>query len=89
MISFVKMRDKMLNFNNIEVNQKKFNDPKKQFVLNLVNIEKKVISEKFKHNDKDFISCKDDNIIRPLCIVLLQMSGYIKFFDNDGKIYLF
>ena len=31
----------------------------------------------------------DDNIIRPLCIILPQMSGYIKYFDNDGKIMSF
>ena len=28
---------------------------------------------------------EDDNIIRPLCILLPQMSRYIKYFDNGGK----
>ena len=40
------------------------------------------------HSDKGFkyfIGCKDDNIIRPLCIIIPQMSGYIKYFDNGGK----
>ena len=83
------MRDKILKFNSIEVNKKNFIAPEKRFVLNLVDVQKTVISEKFKHNDKDLISCKYDHIIRPLCIVLLQMSGYINFFDNDGKICLF
>ena len=27
----------------------------------------------------------NDDIIRPLCIILSQMSGYIKYFDNGGK----
>ena len=27
----------------------------------------------------------DDNIIGPLCVILPQMSGYIKYFDDDGK----
>ena len=27
----------------------------------------------------------DDDVIRPLCIILPQMSGYIKYFDNGGK----
>ena len=27
----------------------------------------------------------DDDVIEPLCIILRQMSGYIKFFDNGGK----
>ena len=25
------------------------------------------------------------NIIRPLCVILLQMSGYMKYFDDGGK----
>ena len=28
---------------------------------------------------------KDDDIIKPLCIVLPQMSEYMKYFDNGGK----
>ena len=27
----------------------------------------------------------DDDVIRPLCIILPQMSGYVKYFDNSGK----
>ena len=27
----------------------------------------------------------DDDVIRPLCIMLPQMSGYIEYFDNSGK----
>ena len=27
----------------------------------------------------------DDNVIRPLCIILPQMGRYIKYFDNAGK----
>ena len=34
---------------------------------------------------KYFIGYREDNIIRPLCIVLPQMSGYIKYFDDDGN----
>ena len=56
--------------------------------LNLVDINKIVISDKFKHSDKGFkyfVGYTDDNIIGPLCIVLPQISGYIKYFDIDGK----
>ena len=53
------------------------------------------------HSDngsKYFIGYKDDNIIRPLCIILPQMSGFIKYFDNgenmslmseDGSVFFF
>ena len=27
----------------------------------------------------------DDDVIKPLCIILSQVSGYIKYFDNDRK----
>ena len=67
---------------------KKFHTSKKPVTLNLENIDKIVISDKFKHNDngsKYFIDYKDNNIIRPLCIVLPQMSGYIKYSDNGGN----
>ena len=26
-----------------------------------------------------------NNVIQPLCVILPQMSGYIKYFDNGGK----
>ena len=51
---------------------------------------KQAIADKFKHSDdgfKYFIGYLHDNddVIRPLCIILPQMSGYIKYFDNGGK----
>ena len=62
---------------------------KQAIALNLVNTNKIVVSDKFKHNDDDFKYfigyLHDDDVIRPLCIILPQMSGYIKYFDNGGK----
>ena len=55
--------------------------------LNLVNTNKIVIPDKFNHYDKGFryfICYKDDNIVRLLCIILPQMSRYIKYFENGG-----
>ena len=34
---------------------------------------------------KVFIGYQEDEIVKPLCIILLQMSGYIKYFENGGK----
>ena len=56
--------------------------------LNFVNVNQILISDKVEHSDtgfKHFIGYKDDDIVRPLCIILPQMSGYIKYFDNGGK----
>ena len=47
-----------------------------------------VVSHKFKHNDegfKYFIVYLKGEIIKPLCIILPQMSGYIKYFENGSK----
>ena len=53
-----------------------------------VDLDKIVVSYKFKHNDegfKCFIGYLEGEIIKPLCIILPQMSGYIKYFENGGK----
>ena len=53
-----------------------------------VNTKHIVISDKFKHSDegfKCFIGYQEDEIVKPLCIILPQMSGYIKYFENGGK----
>ena len=54
----------------------------------MVNVDQIVISYKLKHNDdgfKYFIGYKEDDLVKPLCIILPQMSGYIKYFENGGK----
>ena len=53
-----------------------------------VNTEQIVKSNKFKHSDegfKYFIGYQEGEIVKPLCIILPQMSGYIKYFENRGK----
>ena len=84
----VKTSKKTLKFDNIEANKKEFRASKQAIDLNLIEINKIVIYDKFKHRDKSikyFIGYKDDNIVRPLCSILVQMSGYIKYFENEGK----
>ena len=53
-----------------------------------VNVDQIVVSDKFKHNNegfKYFIGYQEGEIVKPLCIILPQMSGYIKYFENGGK----
>ena len=53
-----------------------------------VNVDQIVVFDKFKHSNegfKYFIGYQEGVIIKPLCITLSQMSGYIKYFENDGK----
>ena len=82
------MSGKTLKFDNIVVNKKEFHASQQPIDLNLVDINKIVISDKFKHSDdgfKYFIGYKEGEIVKPLCIILPQMSGYIKYFENGGK----
>ena len=56
--------------------------------LNASNCRSIVVSDKFKHNNegfKCFIGYQEGGIVKPLCIILPQMSGYIKYFENGDK----
>ena len=82
------MSEKTLKFDNIRVNKKEFHKSKQPINLDLVNIHQIVVSDKFKHSDdgfKYFIGYKEAEIVKPLCIVWPQMTGYIKYFENGGK----
>ena len=82
------MSEKTLKFDNIVVNKKQFHKSKQPINLVLLNVDQIVISDKIKHNYdgfKYFIGYKEDDIVKPLCIILTQMSGYIKYFENGGK----
>ena len=77
-----------LTFDNIRVNKKEFHKSKQPINLDLVNVDQFVTSDKFKHSDygfKYFIGYIEGEIVKPLCIILPKMSGYIKYFENQGK----
>ena len=81
------MSEKTLKFD-IRVNQKKFHKSKQPINLDLVNVDQIVVSDKFKQNDdglKYFIGYKEDEIVKPLCIILTQMTENIKYLENGGK----
>ena len=81
------MIEQTLKFGDIVVNKREFRTSKQAIALNLVNTTKIIISDKFKHSNDDskfFIGyLHHDDEIRPLYYF---MSGYIKYFDNGGKI---
>ena len=82
------MSEKTLKFDNIRVNKKEFHKSKQPIDLMSVNVDQIVVSDKFKHNNegfKYFIGYKEGEIVKPLCIILPQMTGYIKYFENRGK----
>ena len=81
------MSEQTLKFNDVVVNKKEFHASKQAIALNLVDTNKIVVSEKFEYNEdgSKFMVLDTDGVIRPLCIILPQMSGYIKYFDEGGK----
>ena len=82
------MSAKTLKFDNLRDNKKEFRRSKQAINLDLINVNQIVVSDKFNHSNGDFkyfIGYKEGEIVKPLCIILPQMSGYIKYFENGGK----
>ena len=78
------MTGETLKFNNIRVNKKEFHMSKKPINLMSVNVNKIVVSDIFNYNEDGyqyFISYQKSVTVKPLCIILLQMSLYIKYFE--------
>ena len=85
---YIRMSEKTLKFDNIGVNKKEFHKSKQPINLDLVNVDNIVISDKFKHSDdgfKYFISYKEKMRLLNHYVLSAQMSGYIKYFENEGK----
>ena len=77
----------ILKFNNFIMDKKTFHKLKKPIDLLSVNIDQIVVFDKFKNNNegfKYFIGYWNELVV-PLCIILPQMSGYIKYFENGSK----
>ena len=75
-------------FGNKEVNKKEFYSSKQAISLDSVDLNKIVVSKKCKINDttyKHICRYLNNDTIQPLCIILPQMDGNIKYFDDGGK----
>ena len=83
-----RMSEKTLKFDNIRLDKKEFHKSKQPINLDLVNVDQIVVSDKFKYSDDGFkhlIGYKEGKIVKLLCIILPQMSEYMKYFKNSGK----
>ena len=72
------MTEKTMKFNNIRLNEKSFHKSKEPIDLVSVNVDQIVVSDKFKHNNEDFKYFNvylEGGIVKPLSIILPQMSG--------------
>ena len=56
--------------------------------LDSVELDKIIVSNKWKIGEtkyKHLCGYFNNDVIQPLCVVLPQMDGYIKYFDDGGK----
>ena len=77
-----------IKFGNKEVNRKEFYSSKQAISLDSVDLNKIVVSKKWKINDttyKHICGYLNNDTIQPLYVILPQMDGYIKYFDDGGK----
>ena len=82
------MSSQNIKFGDKEVDKKEFYSSKEAILLDSVDLSKIVVSSRWKLNDttyKFFCGYLNNDVIQPLCVILPQMSGYIKYFDNGGK----
>ena len=82
------MNLRKIKFGNKEVNKKEFYSSKQAISLDSADLNKIVVSKKWKINDttyKHICGYLINDTIQPLCVIVPQMDGYIKYFDDGGK----
>ena len=82
------MSSQKIKFGDKEVDKKKFYSSKEAILLDSVDLSKVVVSSRWKLNDttyKYFCRYLNNDVIKSLCVILPQMNGYIKYFDDGGK----
>ena len=80
------MSGKSINFEDKIINEINFYENKKLFNIHDLDVNKILVSKKESYGTKSslkyFIGYNDDDVIRPLCIKLPQMVGYVKHLTN-------
>ena len=82
------MSSQKIKFGDKEVDKKEFYSSKQAILLDSVDLSKVIVSSRWKISDtkyKYFCGFLNNNVIQPLCVILPQMSGYIKYFVDGGK----
>ena len=82
------MSSQKIKFGDKEVDKKEFYSSKEAISLNSLDLSKIIVSSKWKISDtkyKYFCRYLNNDVIQPLCVILSQMRGYMKYFDDGGK----
>ena len=79
---------KKTKFGDKEVDKKEFYSSKQAISLDSVDLDKIAVLKKLKINEttwKYLCGYLNNDVIQPFCVILHQMRGYIKYFDNNNK----
>ena len=83
------MSGNSINFDDKKIEKNDFYKNKKIFNIDDTDVNKILVSEKKTHGKnnalKYFIGYNDNDVIRPLCLRLSQMTSYIKKFKENKK----
>ena len=82
------MSSRKIKFGDKEVDKKEFYSSKQAIRLDSVDLDKIVVSNKLKISDttyKYLCGYLNNDVIQPLCVILPQMNGNIKYFVDGGK----
>ena len=82
------MSSRKIKFGDKEVKKKECYSSKQAILLDSVDLNKIVVSSKWKISDttyKYLCGYLNNDVIQPLCVILTQMNGNIKYFVDGGK----
>ena len=81
------MSGKSINFDDKKISKSNFYKNKKLFNIYDLDVNKILVSKKESYGAKNSLKCiigyNNDDVIRPLCIKLPQMIGYVKRFHSN------
>ena len=82
------MSGKNINFNDKKIRKSTFYKNKKINNIEDIDVDNILVSKKEPYDTKNsfkyFIGYNDNDIIRPLCIRLPQMTGYVRKFNENS-----
>ena len=86
------MSGKSINFEDKKIKNSKFYNNKKVTSLDDIDVNKILVSKEEPYGTKNsfeyFIGHNDNDVIRPLRLILPQMTGYARIFDENAAMSL-
>ena len=90
-LQYTRMSGKNINFDDKKIKKNDFYKNEKVFLIDDIDFNKILVSKKEPYGTKKllkyFIEYNDNNVIRPLCVRLPQMTGYARKFDENATMY--